>query len=271
MANVSGMNLAGVKTWVVRHGVLQRPLRFVTSKRTAEPGTTVVIVNWNTARYLEVSLEMVTRRSPPDTRVIVVDNGSTDRSRAVARAADGVRLVRLPINVGHELAMDLGFLLARTEYVVALDVDAFPLADDWLYRLLQPLRTGAADVSGAHVRGGFVHPCCLAMRTSRFRERRHTFTARRADGLASDADATEIIGWDTGLSISIREKRRQLFERTRVFGPGDTGSIWDGLIYHNFYSSRFGSKLPPMPEELRLGVTERAAEAAWTRALEEFA
>ena len=89
--------------------------------------TTVVTVNWNSARYLAVLLELVAERSPPGTEITVVDNASRDDTRAVVAQHPGARLVRFPVNVGHEIALDAGFLLARTEYVVALDVDAFPL------------------------------------------------------------------------------------------------------------------------------------------------
>jgi len=54
-----------------------------------------------------------------------------------------MRAVRLPFNLGHDLALDIGFLLVDTEYVVALDVDAIPLHERWLKELLQPLSTGS--------------------------------------------------------------------------------------------------------------------------------
>ena len=78
---------------------------------------------------LEVLIDVVRRRSPASTRIIVVDNHSGDESRKRLAKLEDVRTVEIPVNVGHELAMDVGVLLADTEYVVALDVDAFPLQD----------------------------------------------------------------------------------------------------------------------------------------------
>jgi hypothetical protein len=52
--------------------------------------------------------------------------------------------------VGHDLALDLGVLLCDTEYIVALDVDAFPLHDRWPDDLLAPLDAGARN-SGARL------------------------------------------------------------------------------------------------------------------------
>ena len=95
---------------------------------------------------------------------------------ALLAANPDVRKVSFPFNVGHELALDVGFLLAETEYVVALDVDAFPLDEDWLDRLLAPLASGN-EVAGARLNREYVHPCCLAMRKERFVLRRHSFRA----------------------------------------------------------------------------------------------
>ena len=42
-----------------------------------QPGAaTVVTVNWNSWEHLEVLIEVVRRRSPASTRILVVDNGS---------------------------------------------------------------------------------------------------------------------------------------------------------------------------------------------------
>jgi glycosyltransferase involved in cell wall biosynthesis len=256
---------------VVRHELLQVPLRLF-ARRALERGAvipgavTVVIVNWNSERFLTTSLRAIDRYTGGDVRVIVVDNHSQDGSWAVAKAHTRVRWIPLPRNLGHELGMDLGFLLARTQYVIALDVDAFPIADGWVERLLAPLRQGYS-VSGAHVRGGFVHPCCLAMRLEDFVSRRHSFMARRAGRWATDVSDRDAPGWDTGWKISLREERLFLFERTEVGGPGDIGSSWDGLIYHNFYSTRFGSKLAPPAEEVAAGVSPDSASVAWDQAV----
>jgi hypothetical protein len=202
-----------------------------------EPGaTTVVTVNWNSWPHLAVLIEVVKRRSPAGTRIIAVDNGSEDESRRRVSEQDGVEGLLLPVNVGHELAMDLGVLLADTEFVVALDVDAFPLHDDWLDRLLVPLREGA-QVSGARLNREYVHPCCWAMRKRRFVERGHSFRAHyqpREEG--RDASG------DVGEEISAREAPNlRFFDPTSQRGPGDVGTVFGDLVYHNFYATRFNA------------------------------
>src|SRR6478735_4132663 len=124
------------------------------------PGAaTVVTVNWNSWPHLEVLIDVVGRRSPDGTAIVAVDNGSEDESRQRISERPEVEGLLLPANVGHELAMDMGVLLAETEFVVALDVDAFPLHYDWLERLLAPLSEGAR-VAGARLNREYVHPCC---------------------------------------------------------------------------------------------------------------
>lgn len=62
-----------------------------------------------------------------DFEIILVDDGSRDRSREVARklcAADSrVRLVALSRNFGHQFAITAGFDLARGEAVLVMDAD----------------------------------------------------------------------------------------------------------------------------------------------------
>jgi glycosyltransferase involved in cell wall biosynthesis len=227
-----------------------------------EPGTaTIVTVNWNSWPFLEVLLDLVARRSAPGTRVIVVDNGSSDGSRRQITARPDARGLLLPANVGHELALDLGVLLCRTEFVVALDIDAFPLHDDWLERLLAPLDEGA-QISGARLNREYVHPCCWAMRTRRFVEQAHSFRAhyRPREG---DRDASG----DVGEEMSAAEAPHlRFFEVTNQRGPGDVGTIFGDLVYHNFYSTRFNATAATtLDEVVEAGEPERAWEEALRR------
>jgi glycosyltransferase involved in cell wall biosynthesis len=65
------------------------------------------------------------RAAVPDAAVLVVDDGSTDDTAGVARAA-GARVVRLPFNLGAGVAAQTGYKLAVREgfdCVVQLDAD----------------------------------------------------------------------------------------------------------------------------------------------------
>jgi hypothetical protein len=231
-------------------------------------GATVAIVNWNSLDLLCDVVRALERFGPPQggrLEILVVDNGSVDGSRAWLRSqrrAGRLRCVLLPRNVFHGPAMDLAFLLAGTEYVVALDVDAFPVADAWLDALIEPLRDHKF-VSGAQALRGYIHPCCLAMRTAYFARRRHTFTPHVGTW---DPDHLGRDEWDTGESITRREglARVQPFPRTRVRGPLQLGTVFGGFVYHNGASTRLRSDV-----EID-GLTTSDAENAWAEAVAEF-
>jgi glycosyltransferase involved in cell wall biosynthesis len=227
------------------------------------PGAvTVVTVNWNSSAFLAVLLELVRRRSPSSVEIIVVDNASRDNTRALLAERPDVRAVFLPMNVGHDLAMDIGFLLARTEYVVALDVDAFPLHERWLDELLAPLGEGV-QIAGARLNRQYVHPCCLAMRTARFVLRKHSFRSNYRPREA-DRDASGDVGED----MSMREAGRlKFFDPTSQRGPGDVGTVFGGLVYHNFYSTRFGATRDAFLDAV---VERNDPKAAWDEALAKY-
>jgi len=230
--------------------------------RLAPGAVTVVTVNWNSREYLTTLLQLVPLRSHGDVRILVVDNGSRDGSRELLAGLPAARTLALPVNLGHDLALDLGFLSVETEFVVALDVDAFPVHDRWLDELLEPLRAGSA-ISGARLNRNYVHPCCLAMRTERFVVHRHSFREHyvpRRDG--RDASG------DIGEELSGREAGNlHFFNPTSQRGPGDVGTVFGGLVYHNFYSTRFGAT---RDDTLDGRVHRDDPAAAWREALERY-
>lgn len=222
-------SLKRLKTAGVVQALLRVPARLRLG-RAVRGSVTVVIVNWNSKPFLEVAVGAVRRFSPPGTRLLVVDNASSDGSRPWLRNQD-LRRVLLPLNVGHGLGMDIGFLLAETEFVVALDVDAFPVSDRWLPAVLDLLRGGAV-VAGGRGERDFVHPSFLAMRRRHFVLDRHTFVARYLGELGVD-------GWDVGELISMRERDRLGFlPVTFEYGPPPIGTVFGEVVYHNFYGVR---------------------------------
>lgn len=237
-----------------------RARRRLSRLRTGE--VTVVTVNWDSLPYLRVLLRLVRARSPDNVRILVVDNGSRDGSRRALSKDREVTAVKLPFNVGHELALDIGFLLVETEFVVALDVDAFPLHEHWLDELLSPLTSGF-EVSGARLNRAYVHPCCLAMRTARFVEQRHSFRSHyrpRSEGREASGDVGE--------EMSAREGGRlHFFDRTSQRGPGDVGTVFGDLVYHNFYATRFRAT---RGEILDAHVVSKDATTAWKDAVKRY-
>jgi glycosyltransferase involved in cell wall biosynthesis len=88
------------------------------------------------------------RLKAPQVDLLVVDDGSTDRTSGVARELE-VPLVRLPVNLGVGGALQTGFRYAVAEgYEVGVQLDADGQHDPgYLAALLEPVLQGRADVS----------------------------------------------------------------------------------------------------------------------------
>jgi GT2 family glycosyltransferase len=102
----------------------------------------IVIPNWNGAVLLAATLETLHRQTYPISRVIVVDNGSTDDSAAVAERA-GAQVISLGANRGFAAAVNRGIREATAEYIAILNNDV-TLPPEWLAHLLAKLDMGAA-------------------------------------------------------------------------------------------------------------------------------
>src|SRR5262245_10136997 len=113
------------------------------SPRTA-PETSIVIRAFNEERWLPEVLRAIERQTNKDFEIILVDSGSTDRTRDIAGAA-GARLVRLrPDNFTFGHSLNLGIQEARGAFVVMVSAHAIPTDEHWLERLIAPLRSGNA-------------------------------------------------------------------------------------------------------------------------------
>ena len=227
------------------------------------PGVTVVIVNWNGGALLPDVLNAIERYSPDPPQVIVVDNASGDGSQTWLQASrHRLRPVLLRRNIYHGAGMDLGFLLSRTEYVVALDVDAFPIRSDWLELLRARLQAGAV-VAGVGSLRGYAHPCCLMTRLDRFVSRRHTFQPHVGDWRPERLGREE---WDTGESISRREgdDHLALLPRTHARGPGYLGSVFGDVVFHN------GASVRLLAGDRVEGIEMDDVRASWSEAVERY-
>jgi GT2 family glycosyltransferase len=98
-------------------------------------GATLIIPNWNGERWLGRLLESVERQTVRPEAVIVVDNGSTDASREMARAR-GAAVICLPANRGFAAAVNEGVRAARTPWAGVVNNDVV-LDERWLESLLE--------------------------------------------------------------------------------------------------------------------------------------
>lgn len=91
-------------------------------------GVSVVIPTYNRADVLPEALDSVLAQDWPELEVIVVENGSTDRTAEMlaeyeTRHADVVRVIHLHPNRGPSRARNAGILAARHQFIAFLDSD----------------------------------------------------------------------------------------------------------------------------------------------------
>lgn len=119
------------------------------SSRAVPGGVSVVIPLWNGLRWLSGCLGSLARQTVAPDRIIIVDNGSTDGSRAyVRRHHPEVELLSLEHNTGFASAANRGVAHSDTEFVVLLNTDVV-LEPDWMARMAGRLRDdpGAGSVA----------------------------------------------------------------------------------------------------------------------------
>lgn len=108
----------------------------------------IIIPNWNGVAHLPTCLDALRRQTYPHLEVIVVDNASTDASRALLAAEyPEVRLIALATNEGFAGAVNAGIRAARGDVIALLnnDTEADPA---WVAEMVRGL--------DAHPEAGFV-------------------------------------------------------------------------------------------------------------------
>ncbi len=122
-----------------------------------QPAISVIIPVNNGARYLAEAVQSVLAQTWPPGEVLVVDDGSTDNSGAIARAfGPPVRLLT-QANLGPAAARNLGVVQATGDMLAFLDADDIWMPDK-LARQLEALRgapTCEAAVGGV---ANFISP-----------------------------------------------------------------------------------------------------------------
>jgi GT2 family glycosyltransferase len=163
----------------------------------------VVIPNWNGEKYLPACLLSLRRQSYGDIEVILVDNGSDDRSVQLVRESfPDVRVIRFSRNRGFSAAVNAGIRVTKGDYVALLnnDTEADPR---WLEELKKGLDT-RGDV-------GFCASKIL------YFDRRSIIN--------SAGDAMSVTGYPR--CIGNTEPDSKEFERTReVFGASATAALY---------------------------------------------
>jgi glycosyltransferase involved in cell wall biosynthesis len=232
--------IGATKTRIIRNSAATIA-RLRIQPKTYRPGTTVITVNWNSLSFLSGMVTATRAMSPADIELLVVDNASTDGSREWLEARDDLRMMKLPVNVGHGAALDLAVASVDTEYIAVLDVDAFPTSAEWLDQSIAALQSGA-QLAGAHMHRNFVHPCFLVARTKVLHDLDLTF---RPVGSLSHLETRAPLFLDVGEALAQRViikfgggQAMHFFEITEAEGPGPARAVFGGLVYHNMFATQ---------------------------------
>jgi GT2 family glycosyltransferase len=107
----------------------------------------VVLVTWNSARYLPRCIEGIRGQNHPRLELIAVDNASADGSAALIEP-HATRLIRNDSNLGFSVAVNQAFAAATGDWVLVVNPDCH-LQADYASRLLHALETAGPEFGAA--------------------------------------------------------------------------------------------------------------------------
>lgn len=120
-------------------------------------GVSAIVPAFNEEKTIDAVLSVLVRSHDID-EVIVVDDGSTDRTAERARAA-GARVLRQD-NQGKSAAMRAGSRAALSPTILFVDADLTGLNEQHVSRLIEPVLRGSARMAiGLRDRGPFWNWC----------------------------------------------------------------------------------------------------------------
>lgn len=122
--------------------------------------TTAVIAAYNEEGTIADVLRALTA-SPSIDEVIVVSDGSVDRTVEICRTFDGVRTIALHENHGKGFAMAVGVANASNDILFFCDGDMYNVTEEHIAALIRPVARGECDMNiGVRNRGlvrNFLH------------------------------------------------------------------------------------------------------------------
>ena len=149
-----------------------------------EPLVSIIIDNFNYARFVSSAIDSALAQSYAPVEVIVVDDGSTDNSRdVIATYGDRISTI-FKLNGGHASAFNAGFRASHGSIVMFLDADdlLLPNAVEEVVREWHP-GVAKAQFVLAHIDADGRAPCREAQSTAS--------TVRRAIALERAAPGAE--------------------------------------------------------------------------------
>lgn len=229
-------------------------------RRPAVPGTTIIVVNFNTLDLLKETVPAIRRFTPPPVELIIVDNGSDDGSAAWLRQQRAqLRPVLLRTNVGHGRALDIGISRASTSRVLLLDSDAFPIVDGWVGEVERMMDDGELSAVGMRGRRDRLHPAFALVDRQTYLESGLSMAVYSKPLASGETHTLGVNSWDCAelFSLTLDNSKRRLLEPVPTpFG----GELVGGLVYHHGASTA----------ETRQPVGVQARRESWSAAVDNF-
>ena len=165
----------------------------------SEPLVSIVLLTWNGgSRLRELVAAIVRQQTDFGYEVVAVDSGSTDGTADWLDQSPAVtRVVRIaPSQFNHGTTRNLGIEQSRGAFIVLIVQDAIPVSDDWLARLVAPLRRDP------HVAGTFCR--------QRPRSDARAITAGYLAGWAGASPEPRRVAFDDGRALAALDPGAQL-------------------------------------------------------------
>jgi rhamnosyltransferase len=200
----------------------------------SEPLVSIVLLTWNGGSGVRELVGAIARqRADFEYEIVAVDSGSSDGTAEWLEQSPAVaRVMRIaPDQFNHGTTRNLGIEQARGALVVLIVQDALPTADDWLARLVAPLR----------------HDPCVA----------GTFCRQRPRPDARAITVHYLEGWAGASS----EPRRVSFADARALDALDPGARLQACTFDNVCSSLRRSVWQQIP----FRATVIAEDLEWAR------
>ena len=218
--------------------MIQYAARMATSETSADPiKVSIVVPAFNEASRIGESLRKIEeflKRVPWSAEIVIVDDGSTDKTATIVSEATipGLRLLRSERNHGKGHAVRAGVLDARGEYVIFSDADLSAPIEE-LQKLLTAAETQSADVviGSRAVDRSFIE--------------KHQSRGREVGGIIFNRIVRIVLGLkihDTqcGFKMFRRQKIRPVFEKMTIEGFGFDPELL-------FLASKAGLKILEIP------------------------
>ncbi|MDX9754223.1 MAG: glycosyltransferase family 2 protein [bacterium] len=214
--------------------------------RAENPLVSVIILNYNGARFIQKCLNSVLNDSYYPKEVLFVDNASSDHSVQMAlEYQEFITIVQNPQNYGFPKGCNAGIEVARGEIIVLLNIDT-AVREGWLDGLIQPMlddptigMTGSKllflDGKTIQFAGGRMEPNCLTTHEGYCFEDLGEFNEPRE------------VEYLTGASVAIR---RELLEK--VGNLDEAFPLYYDDLDLSFQAHKLGYKVMYQPQSVVL-------------------